>query len=118
MMMIQPEQDTVVDYAQSVSMRVIAPAELIDVISDLTDTFVDTVNNGSPLGFMPPITRDMARDYWISLLPELRSARRLLNFWYKALGYTDVGVIPGWTIGPNGERYDHVSMFEELRTAD
>ena len=189
--MIQTEQDAVADYAQTVSMRVIAASELITVISDLTDTFVETVNGGSPLGFMPPITRDQSRDYWISLLPELRGNRRLLivamsngrvvgsaqlalsqransphraevekvfvarsargggvgtalmraveevavqhgrtllllntrynepaYFWYKVLGYSDVGVIPGWTIGANGERYDHVSMFKELRTAD
>jgi GNAT superfamily N-acetyltransferase len=38
--------------------------------------------------------------------------------WYRSLGYHDVGVIPGWTIGANGERYDHVSMFKELGTRD
>ncbi|HET9636097.1 MAG TPA: GNAT family N-acetyltransferase [Gemmatimonadaceae bacterium] len=172
-----------------VSMRVIAAPELIDVITDLSDLFVETVNGGSPLGFMPPITRDTARDYWISLLPELRSLRRILlvamaegrvigsaqlelsrrgnsphratvekvfvgrsargrgvgtflmnaiedvalqhgrtllllntrfdlppHRWYQSLGYRDVGVIPGWTIGANGERFDHVSMYKELRT--
>ena len=170
------------------SMRVIAAPELIDVITDLSDLFVETVNGGSPLGFMPPITRDTARDYWISLLPELRSLRRILlvalvegrvigsaqlelsrrgnsphratvekvfvgraargrgigtalmntiedvalqhgrtllllntrfdlppHRWYLGLGYRDVGVIPGWTIGANGERFDHVSMYKELR---
>ena len=171
-------------------MRVIAAPELIEVISDLTDAFVDTVNNGSPLGFMPPISRDQSRDYWISLLPELRGGRRLLivamsegrvvgsaqlalsprpnsphraevekvfvarsargcgvgsalmravedgalqhgrtllllntrykeapHQWYKVLGYSDVGVIPGWTIGARGEQYDHVSMYKELRSS-
>lgn len=175
----------------AVSMRVIAAPQLIDVISDLSELLVDTVNAGSPLGFMPPITRDTARDYWISLLPELRALRRILlvamssgrvvgaaqlelsrrgnsphralvekvfvgrsvrgrgvgtalmntiedvalqhgrtllllntrndlppHRWYRTLGYTDVGVIPGWTIGAKGERYDHVSMFKELRTKD
>ena len=189
MYMMQTEQDSVADYAQTVSMRVIAASGLIDVISDLTDVFVDTVNNGSPLGFMPPITRDQSRDYWISLLPELRAVRRLLivamshgrvvgsaqlalsqransphraevekvfvarsargcgvgtalmravenvarrhgrtllllntrwqepaYFWYKILGYSDVGLIPGWTIGPQGERYDHISMYKSLET--
>jgi len=172
----------------AVSMRVIAAPELIEVIGDLADILVDTVNGGSPLGFMPPITRDTARDYWISLLPELRSLRRILlvamssgrvvgsaqlelsrrgnsphratvekvfvarsarghgvgtmlmktlenvalqhgrtllllntrneqpaHLWYRAMGYADVGVIPGWTIGPRGERFDHVSMYKELR---
>ena len=173
----------------AISMRVIAAPELIDVIGDLSDLFVETVNGGSPLGFMPPITRDTARDYWISLLPELRALRRILlvamsegrvigsaqlelsrrpnsphramvekvfvarsvrsrgvgtalmnaieevalqhgrtllmlntrfdlppHRWYQSLGYSDVGVSPGWTIGANGERFDHVSMYKELRT--
>lgn len=174
----------------AISMRVIAASELIDVIGDLSDLFVETVNGGSPLGFMPPITRDTARDYWISLLPELRALRRILlvamsegrvigsaqlelsrrgnsphratvekvfvarsvrgrgvgtalmnaieevalqhgrtllmlntrfdlppHRWYQSLGYKDVGVIPGWTIGANGERFDHVYMYKELRSA-
>lgn len=189
--MMQTEQDSVADYAQTVSLRVIAASALIEVISDLTDVFVDTVNHGSPLGFIPPISRDQARDYWISLLPELRGGRRLLivamsqgrvvgsaqlalstrpnsphraevekvfvsraargcgvgtalmravedvalqhgrtllllntrykeppHYWYKVLGYSDIGVIPGWTIGSEGERFDHVAMFKELRTED
>lgn len=33
---------------------------------------------------------------------------------YKALGYLEVGVMPGWTIGPAGERYDHVELYREL----
>jgi len=149
--------------------------------------FMETVNRGSALGFLPPITRDIARDYWISLLPELASRSRLLlvafsddrvigsgqlelsqrsnsphradvqrlfvaravsgqgvgtslmhalhdaarqngrtlitlntrrgnpaEDLYKALGYKEVGVIPGWTIGPTGERYDHVTLYREL----
>lgn len=185
--MMLAELDAVVDYAQSVSIRVIAPSELVEVLNDLTDILVDTVNSGNPLGFMPPIDEDIARDYWISLLPELRSGRVLLfvamsegsvigsaqlvpsrrgnsphraqiekvfvdrlvrgrgvgtalmkaieelalhyrrrllilstrvgepaHHWYRSLGYKDVGVIPGWTVGPTGERYDHVEMYKEL----
>lgn len=172
---------------ESVSVRVISAPELITVITDLVDAFTETVNNGSPLGFMPPISRDESRDYWISLLPELRAGRRVLlvammsgavvgsaqllpsrrgnsphraeiekvfvtpsargqgvgtalmnavedlavhygrtllllntrvgeppHRWYKELGYRDVGVIPGWTIGPDGESYDHVTMYKNV----
>ena len=189
--MMLTEQDAVVDYVQGVSVRVIAAPELVHVLNDLTQRLVETVNGGSPLGFMPPIDRDIARDYWISMLPELRSGKRVLlvamsegtvlgsaqlvpshrpssphraeiekmfvnpavrnlgvgtalmnaieslalhygrtllllntrydqpaHAWYKSLGYTDVGVIPGWTVGVNGERYDHVAMFKELRSED
>ncbi len=33
---------------------------------------------------------------------------------YRQLGYREVGVLPGWTIGPHGERYDHVSLYHDL----
>ncbi|HKR08072.1 MAG TPA: GNAT family N-acetyltransferase [Gemmatimonadaceae bacterium] len=185
--MMLAELDTVLDYAQGVSIRVIAPSDLVEVLNDLTDLLVETVNTGNPMGFMSPIDEDIARDYWISLLPELRSGRVLLfvamsegsvvgtaqlvpsrrgnsphraqvekvfvdrlvrgrgvgtalmkaieelalhyrrrllilstrvgepaHDWYRSLGYKDVGVIPGWTIGPDGERYDHVEMYKEL----
>jgi acetyltransferase len=36
---------------------------------------------------------------------------------YRQLGYREVGVIPGATIGPQGERYDHVALYHELGRA-
>lgn len=33
---------------------------------------------------------------------------------YKRLGYREIGVIPGYALGPGGERYDNVSMYREL----
>jgi GNAT superfamily N-acetyltransferase len=36
---------------------------------------------------------------------------------YKALGYREVGVIPGWTMDAEGRRFDHVEMYRELATA-
>jgi len=36
---------------------------------------------------------------------------------YRRLGYREVGVIPGWTVGPRGERYDHVTLYHELAHA-
>jgi len=170
------------------TIRQIRASDLKHVITDLVDVFVDTVNNGSPLGFLPPITRETARDHWISLLPELQPGSRILlvacndegrvvgsgqlvfsqrqnsphraelqklfvaraargqrvgeslvlalhevarqhgrtlitlstrrgeppEDFYKSLGYKEAGVIPGWTIGRDGERYNHVTMYTEL----
>ena len=76
--MILSEQDAVVDYVQAVSVRVVAASELVQVLNDLTEGLTETVNDGSALGFMPPIDSDIARDYWISMLPELRSGKRVL----------------------------------------
>ncbi|HEX6626613.1 MAG TPA: GNAT family N-acetyltransferase [Gemmatimonadaceae bacterium] len=187
MSVVELENDAVVDYVQTASVRRITAPELADVINDLVFDLTETVNDGSPLGFMPPITLETARAYWISLLPELRSGRRILlvadyadsvvgsaqlalsrrgnsphraevekvfvsrvargrgvgtalmnavhdaalqhgrtlltlntrydeppHHWYKTLGYKEVGVIPGWTIGPHGERYDHITLYKEL----
>ena len=184
MMPVQQESFT---SSASPTIRRILTSDLKHVITDLIDVFTDTVNGGSPLGFLPPITRDEARDYWISLLPELQARSRLLlvasigdrvvgsgqlalsqrtnsphraevqrlfvarslrgqglgkslmyalhdvarqngrtlislstrrgepaEEFYKGLGYVEAGVIPGWTIGPAGERYDHVRLYKEL----
>ena len=65
-------------YAGSLSIRSIGAGELGDYITDLVHVLRDSVNNGSPLGFRPPISLETARDYWISILPELRSGKRML----------------------------------------
>jgi GNAT superfamily N-acetyltransferase len=33
---------------------------------------------------------------------------------YKRLGYREVGVVPGYSLGPKGERFDSVSLYQEL----
>lgn len=33
---------------------------------------------------------------------------------YKGLGYKEVGIVPGYTVGPAGERYDTVALYQEL----
>ncbi len=33
---------------------------------------------------------------------------------YRRLGYKQVGVLPGWSIGPFGERNTHVTLYQEL----
>ena len=171
----------------SISIRRITATDLESHVPSLTLVFRETVNGGSPLGFMPPITDEQSRAYWLSLVPELRAGTRLLMVafsgdelvgsgqlalsqransphraeleklfvaaavrgrgvgkllmaalhhialdhgrslillntrhrepperFYKELGYREVGVIPGWTIGPDGERYDHITLYQEL----
>jgi acetyltransferase len=33
---------------------------------------------------------------------------------YKRLGYREAGVVPGYTVGPAGERYDCITLYQEL----
>jgi len=35
---------------------------------------------------------------------------------YRGLGYEQVGITPGYSLGSGGERYDTVSFYKELRT--
>lgn len=35
---------------------------------------------------------------------------------YKRLHYREGGTIPGWTLGPAGERYAHLTLFRDLRS--
>lgn len=58
--------------------------------------------------------QDAARLRGRSLL--LINARRSdpAELLYKRMGYREFGVIPGYTVGPNGERYDNVCLYREL----
>jgi len=33
---------------------------------------------------------------------------------YEGLGYKESGVLPGWTLGAAGERFDHVTLYRHL----
>ena len=173
--------------ATAATVRSLAPTELDEHLPVLTDLFIETVNGGVPMGFIPPLTRDQSRNYWLSVRREMENGNRLLvavfledelvgsgqlelsmrpnsphraelqklfvtmavrgrgagkslmvglhdtarqhnrslillntrkglpaEEFYKALGYREVGVIPGWSLGPAGERYDHVTLYLDL----
>jgi acetyltransferase len=168
-------------------VREISPSEIDGILPSLIELFRECVNGGVPMGFLPPLTHDQARDYWRSVRAELETGRRLLigaftesglvgsgqlsfptrpnaphradveklfvaaalrgqgigkllmtalhdaslqrgrylvmlntrygspaERFYKELGYREVGPIPGWSLGPAGERYDHVILYQEL----
>jgi GNAT superfamily N-acetyltransferase len=64
--------------AAPIIVRSITALEMVGILPDLVELFVETVNNGSPLGFLAPITHTTARSYWVSLIPELEAGSRLL----------------------------------------
>ena len=57
---------------------------------------------------------DAARERGRSLI--LLSTRRggTTEDFYKGLGYKEIGVVPGYTVGSAGERYDNVTFYQEL----
>ena len=180
--MIMPNDD-----ALSPCVRRIWPSEIDVLLPSLVSVLRETVNGGSPLGFVPPITPAQGREYWLSLRPELYAGSRVLlaafaerrligsgqlrlpsvpnglhraevqkvfvggtrrgrgvgrilmaalhdaarqhgrrllllntrrggraEDFYKSLGYREVGVVPGYTMGPSGERYDSTALYHEL----
>jgi GNAT superfamily N-acetyltransferase len=62
---------------------------MVGILPELVELFTETVNSGSPLGFLAPITHTTARSYWVSLIPELEAGSRLLLVAYD--GDTVVG---------------------------
>lgn len=170
-----------------IDIRPVSATELERDLGALVELLTETVNGGSPLGFVAPLAPDVAREYWRSLRPELDDGSRLLlaayaddhlvgsgqlelapwpnarhraeiqkllvtaamrgrgvgaslmaalhdtarrhgrsllllntpegslaERFYRALGYREVGVIPGYATGPAGTRYNSVSLYREL----
>ena len=64
-------------------VRSVTGLELVALLPDLAELFEETVNGGSPLGFLAPITHATARGYCISLVRELESGSRLLLVAYS-----------------------------------
>jgi predicted GNAT family acetyltransferase len=54
-----------------------------------------------------------ARERGRSLLL-LNARRNVADRFYKPLGYKEVGVIPGYSLGSNGARIDTASLYLEL----
>lgn len=84
--------------------------------AELQKVFVAMACRGRGIGraLMAALHR-AARDRSRSLLLlNTRKDGRAETF-YKRLGYREAGVIPGWTLGPAGERYTHVTLYRELK---
>jgi len=62
----------------SLTIRPATVAEFEELVPALVELLRDTVHGGSPLGFLPPVTRAEVREYWASLHPAIKSGARLL----------------------------------------
>jgi len=83
--------------------------------AELQKVFVAVSCRGRGIGrLLMNALHDAARERGRSLL--LLNTRKdgRAEAFYKRLGYREAGVIPGWTLGPAGERYTHVTLYREL----
>src|SRR5262245_19259906 len=83
--------------------------------AELQKLFVAHAERGQGIGTLLMTTlHDAARERGRSLV--LLGARRgdSAERLYRRLGYREIGVVPGYSIGPAGERYDNVNFYREL----
>ncbi|MFI4930655.1 MAG: GNAT family N-acetyltransferase [Burkholderiales bacterium] len=60
-------------------IREVAARELeCELLPSFVELLRDTVDGGALLGFLPPLAHDLARDYWLSLRPDLQAGTRVL----------------------------------------
>lgn len=62
----------------SLVIRPIGAGDLEGLLWNLVERLEEAVAEGASLGFLPPLRRDEAWQYWLSLRPELRRGSRLL----------------------------------------
>ena len=60
-------------------IREVTARELeFELLPSFVELLRDTVDGGPLLGFLPPLAHDLARDYWLSLRPDLQAGHRVL----------------------------------------
>jgi ribosomal protein S18 acetylase RimI-like enzyme len=62
----------------ALAIRPLSPSRLEEVYPILVELLRESVASGAALGFLPGLTSDEARNYWLSLRPELLAGSRLL----------------------------------------
>jgi GNAT superfamily N-acetyltransferase len=83
--------------------------------AELQKLFVATSLRGNGVGrLLMAALHDAARQRGRSLLVLNTRYGEPAEAMYRRLGYMEVGVVPGWTLGPAGERYTHVTLYHEL----
>jgi ribosomal protein S18 acetylase RimI-like enzyme len=49
-----------------------------DKLDRLIDLLQDAVDSGASVGFLPPLSREVAQDYWLTVFADVEVGRRLL----------------------------------------
>jgi len=83
--------------------------------AELQKLFVATRLRGRGVGRSIVVSlHDLARRHGRSLI--ILNTRRgdQTETFYHGLGYQTVGVTPGYTIGPAGERFDNLTLYHDL----
>lgn len=60
------------------SLETIMPEQGRVILADLVTLLQDAVASGASLGFLPPLSEEEAREYWISVLEDIAQKKRVL----------------------------------------
>lgn len=83
--------------------------------AEVHKVFVDRSLRGKGIGrTLIASLHDAAREHGRSLLVLNTRRGEPAQELYRSLGYREVGILPGWTLGPAGQRYAHVTMYQDL----
>jgi GNAT superfamily N-acetyltransferase len=101
----------------SIIFRPISHTELDALLPPLVELLREAVNGGAGLGFLPPLTHDDSRDYWLSLRPELQAGSRLLlaAFTGGRLAGSGQLTLPPWTNGRHRAEIQKVFVAAAVR---
>jgi GNAT superfamily N-acetyltransferase len=71
---------TINSAASTIPIRIgaVSADETIGLIPELMEVLRNSVSEGGSLGFLPPVSQTTARNYWLSVLPDIRSGSRIL----------------------------------------
>jgi GNAT superfamily N-acetyltransferase len=99
------------------TVRVVASTELEDLLPALVELLRESVDGGASLGFLPPLTPQEARRYWLSLRAELRGCSRLLFVAYVADRLAGSGqlALPSWPTARHRAELNKVMVATALR---
>ncbi len=94
---------------------VLTADEAAAYLPQLCDLLIDAVESGASVGFLPPLDRDAATNYWRSVIAALREGRRVLLVAPEA-GEIQGAVQLDLEMRPNGNhRAEAIKLFVHRR---
>jgi len=83
--------------------------------AEVEKLFVAPALKGLGIGrFLMAALHDSAREAGRTLLYLNTRRDNPAAEFYRGLGYQEVGVVPGWSVGASGEPHDHVFYYKEV----
>jgi ribosomal protein S18 acetylase RimI-like enzyme len=60
------------------NIELLTPDTTLRHLNDLVEVLQDAVDSGASVGYLPPLSRDAAQDYWLSVLRDIDAGRRIM----------------------------------------